>query len=105
MIRKRYKLQLQLQKGFVYLIKRAIINLIYLAALIYRYFIPKKYDTPSDSYILFSDTLDLATSTTLIKSKKRFEHLLLNYSPKYFASRKEIAKKAYRVNESAIFKL
>ena len=104
-IRKRYKLQLQLQKGFVYLIKRAIINLIYLAALIYRYFIPKKYDTPSDSYILFSDTLDLATSTTLIKSKKRFEHLLLNYSPKYFASRKEIAKKAYRVNESAIFKL
>ena len=103
-IRERYKLEILLQKGIVYIIKRGINNLIYLAALIYRFFIPKKYENPSDTQILFSDTLDLVTSTTLIKSNKRFEHLLLNYSPKYFASRKEIAKKAYRVNESSIIK-
>jgi UDP-N-acetylglucosamine:LPS N-acetylglucosamine transferase len=101
-IRDLYRIKSYLRKGFLYITKRLIKNLIYLAATIYRYFIPKKYDHAKQLEVIISDIFDSDKCGKLIKSDKRFEHILLDHSQSYYNKRKKIAKKTYRVDDSYI---
>ena len=92
-LRDLYRIKSYLRKGFLYIAKRSIKNLIYLAATIYRYFIPKKYDNAKQLEVVFSDSFDSDKCGKIIKSDKRFEHILLDHSQSYYNKREKIAKK------------
>jgi UDP-N-acetylglucosamine:LPS N-acetylglucosamine transferase len=91
-----------LSRGLLHLLRRAANTVLYWASLLYRSIFPHKDIALSELQVIISQSLDLKFCDSLIRSNKRFEHILNGSSERYLATRRAIAIKAYRVKEDLI---
>lgn len=94
-----------LSRGFTHGARLFVNYILRMAAIAFRTLFPHKSAAISDSAVLFSASSDPATSHDLIRSNKRFEHLLLGSSSTYFNKRMTIATRAYEVSREALLQI